>query len=105
MESLQLFPQGTTSSSQVLVCHFDQEGLTYGLRVLSKLREAGVASEIYPDVSKIKKQLDYANKKNIAFCVIIGSEEIQSGVLTLKDMIKGEQLKLEIAELITKVKR
>jgi histidyl-tRNA synthetase len=105
MESLQLFPQGTTSSSQVLVCHFDQEGLTYGLRVLSKLREAGVASEIYPDVSKIKKQLDYANKKNIAFCVIIGSEEIQSGVLTLKDMIKGEQLKLEIAELVTKVKR
>ena len=103
MEQLKLFPEGTTASSKVLLCHFDQEGLTYGLGVLTKLRGAGIAAEIYPDITKIKKQLDYANKKNIPFCVIIGSEEIQSGELTIKDMTRGEQEKLNVEAMISKL--
>lgn len=105
MEQLNLFPEKATASSHVLVCHFDQAGLSYGLSVLARLRAAGVASEIYPDVSKIKKQLDFANKKAIPFCIMIGSDEIQSGELTLKDMAKGEQEKLNIDQLVLKLKQ
>jgi histidyl-tRNA synthetase len=104
MEQLNLFPEKATVSSKVLVCHFDQDGLTYGLSVLTKLRAAGIASEIYPDVSKIKKQLDFANKKGIPCCIVIGSDEIQSGELTLKDMARGEQEKLNIDKLVQKLK-
>jgi histidyl-tRNA synthetase len=104
LDELKLFPEGTTSSSRVLVCHFDQQGLAYGLGVVNRLRGAGVASEIYPDVSKIKKQLDYANRKNIPNCIIIGSEEIESGILTFKDMVKGTQEKLSVSDLLIKLK-
>ncbi|HEY3404765.1 MAG TPA: histidine--tRNA ligase [Ohtaekwangia sp.] len=103
MEELNVFPKGTQISSKVLVCHFDDESKQYGIGVLARLRQAGIASEIYPDTSKIKKQLDYANKKLIPFTVVIGSEEIQSGQLAFKNMEKGEQEKLSIDQIISKL--
>jgi histidyl-tRNA synthetase len=104
MEQLNLFPEKATVSSRALVCHFDEEGLTYGLSVLTQLRAAGIPSEIYPDVAKIKKQLDFANKKGIPYCIVIGSEEIQSGELALKDMMRGEQEKLGVDKLVQKLR-
>jgi histidyl-tRNA synthetase len=68
--------------------------------VVSKLRESGIASEIYPDQAKIKKQLDYSNKKMIPFTIVIGSDEIKTGELAFKDMNKGEQVKLTIEQII-----
>lgn len=103
MEELKLFPEDTTVSSRVLVCHFDPESFTYGLGLLSQLRASGIASEIYPDQAKIKKQLDYANKKNIPNCIVIGSEEIASGLLALKNMQQGEQEKLTMDQIIQKL--
>lgn len=100
MEELNLFPKGTQVSSKVLVCHFDDESKQYGIGVLAKLRQAGIASEVYPDTAKIKKQLDYANKKMIPFTIVIGSEEMQSGQLACKNMEKGEQEKLSIDQII-----
>ncbi|MBX2962444.1 MAG: histidine--tRNA ligase [Cyclobacteriaceae bacterium] len=103
MEELNLFPKETLASSKVLVCHFDDATRHYVLSMLTRLRAAGINSEVYPDIAKLKKQLDYANKKNISFCLVIGEEEIQSGSLTLKNMERGEQEKLSIENIIHKL--
>ena len=87
-----------------LIINFDKESEKYGLGVLSKLREAGIASEIYPDSAKMKKQFSYADKKNIPFTLIIGSDEIESGELTLKNMTSGEQAKSSINDIINQLK-
>jgi histidyl-tRNA synthetase len=102
MEELNLFAENSTRSTRVLICHFDEPTFRYGLPVLQALREAGVASEIYPDVTKLKKQLEYANKKNIPFVLVIGSEEMQQGLLTWKDMTTGEQEKLTMAQILAR---
>ncbi len=100
MEELNLFPKDTQISSKVLVCHFDDASMKYGLQVLSRLRAEGIASEIYPDVSKIKKQLEFANKKMIPYTIVIGSDEVNTGLLPLKDMNKGEQQKITLDEIL-----
>lgn len=104
MEELKIFPADAQQSSKVLICHFDEESMRYGLGVLTKLRANGIASEIYPDVTKLKKQLDFSNKKGIPFTIVIGSEEMKSGLLPCKDMDKGEQEKLTIEQIIEKLK-
>lgn len=91
MEELNLFPEETQRSSQVLVCHLDEECLRYGLGITQKLRAQNIAAEIYPDPSKLKKQLEYADKKKIPFAVVIGSDEMKSGVLAVKNLKTGEQ--------------
>lgn len=104
MEELNLFPKSAQATSKVLICHFDDESFHYGLGILNRLRGAGIASEIYPDMAKLKKQLDYANKKQVAYTIVIGSDEIKSGELAFKDMSKGEQEKLNIEQIIEKLK-
>ncbi len=104
MEELKIFPKGTQASSKVLICHFDEASQKYGLGVLTSLRMAGISSEIYPDQSKLKKQLDYANRKMIPFTLVIGSEEMESGLLAFKDMEKGEQEKITIDQIISKLR-
>ncbi len=104
MEELKLFPEETLVSSQVLICHFDAESRKYGLRVLSSLRARKIASEIYPDLTKPQKQLDYANKKKIAYTIIIGSDEMKSGLLTFKNMKTGDQQKLSLENILAAFK-
>ena len=105
MEELKLFPRQAQISSKALVCHFDAESFTYGLKVLSAMRQAGIASEIYPEITKIKKQLDYANKKHIPFALVIGSEEVNSGMIALKNLEKGEQEKFYLDDIIQQLKK
>ncbi|HEY0741985.1 MAG TPA: histidine--tRNA ligase [Chryseosolibacter sp.] len=100
MEELKLFPQDAQISSKVLICYFDDASFRYGLKVLAKLRAANIASEIYPDMAKIKKQLDFANKKMIPFTIVIGSEEVNTGLLAFKNMATGDQQKITIDEII-----
>jgi histidyl-tRNA synthetase len=104
MEELKLFPKDAQISSKVLICHFDEESLRYGLKVLTQLRNAGISSEIYPDVVKIKKQLDYGNKKMIPYTIVIGSDEMSSGQLAFKNMETGEQQKLSVEEIVESLK-
>jgi histidyl-tRNA synthetase len=104
MEELKLFPQEAQISSKVLITHFDKESQRYGLTVLQTLRANGIASEIYPDSVKIQKQLDYANKKMIPFTIVIGSEEVKSGLLAFKNMKTGEQNKSSIDEILRTLK-
>lgn len=100
MEELNLFPKETQRSSKVLICYLDEESMRHGLKVLAALRAAGIASEIYPDESKLKKQLDYANKKMIPFTIVIGEEERKENLLVLKNMEAGTQEKLSLENII-----
>ncbi len=100
LEELNLFPLETAQTTQVLICCFDEEGEHYALPVLQQLREQKVCAELYPAGAKIKKQLDYANNKEIPYTVVIGSEEIQSGLLTFKNMQTGLQEKLTAEQIV-----
>jgi histidyl-tRNA synthetase len=100
MEELQLFPKDTLISSRVLVTHTDEESMRYGLKIVQSLRQKGIAAEIYPDIAKLKKQLDYANKKGVPFVIVIGSEEIAGGLLTFKNMETGEQERLTLNQIL-----
>ena len=71
------------------------------LPLLKELRAKGFSSELYPDSAKIKKQMNYANNKNIQFVILIGKDEMESGLLTVKDMFSGEQVRLNLSELIS----
>lgn len=104
IEELNLFPKEAQVSSKILICHFDEATMNFGLKALASFRKAGIASEIYPDQSKLKKQLDYANKKLIPFTIVIGEDEMKSGLLAFKNMESGEQEKLSIEQIIQKLK-
>jgi len=100
MEELQLFPDNAGESTRVLISNFDETAETYALPMLSALRRNGVAAELYPIAAKLKKQLSYADAKKIPYVILIGSEEMESGLLSLKNMQSGEQQKLNIAAII-----
>jgi histidyl-tRNA synthetase len=100
MEELDIFPVNQNTSTQVLITNFDTEAEKYGLPILKKIREQNIKAELYPDYAKLKKQFDYADKKKIPFVIVIGSEEMQSGILTIKNMETGEQEKKNIEEIL-----
>lgn len=100
MEELQLFPENQSVSTQVMITNFDAAAEAHGLGVLRQLREAGINAELYPDASKLKKQFDYADRKRIPYVLIIGSDEIQTGTYSLKNMHSGEQQKLDLAAIL-----
>lgn len=98
------FKESTSSTlTKVLVVPMD-ENIAYSIKVANELKKNDIVSEVYFEEGKFAKKLTYANKLGIPYVIIIGSDEIQSGVLTLKDMVKGEQFKLTVEEIITKVK-
>ncbi len=101
MEELNLFPEETQRSSTVLVCHLDESCLRHGMTIVNTLRTKGIAAEIYPDSTKLKKQLEYADRKKIPYCVVIGSEEMKSGVLAVKNMKSGEQHMVTLDQFIS----
>ncbi len=104
MEELNIFPADTNQSTQILICCFDKDGELYALPLLQQLRDNDINTELYPAGAKIKKQMEYANNKNIPYTILIGSDEMQSGLLTLKNMESGVQQKLtgkEIAATLT----
>jgi len=103
MEELNLFPEASLTSTQALIIHFDKPSMQYGLGVVNALRQAGIKTEIYPDQAKIKKQFTYADKKNITYTIIIGSEEMATNTLTFRNMQTGEEEKLQVEEIIEKL--
>jgi histidyl-tRNA synthetase len=98
MEELGLFPENTAVSTQILITALDDKTFAYGLKVLSLFRENGKRAELYPEPVKLKKQLDYANARNIPFVAVLGSEEQANGEISLKNMLTGEQKRMSIAE-------
>jgi histidyl-tRNA synthetase len=94
------FP-GTT---KVLLVNFGAEEEKYCLKKLYELRKADISAELYPEPAKLNKQMNYANQKGIPFVILIGSEEMKSGILTLKNMISGEQKKINFTEILHELK-
>jgi histidyl-tRNA synthetase len=103
MEELNLFPATADQTTRVLICCFDIDGETYALPLLQQLRANNINAELYPAGAKIKKQLDYANNKQIPYTIVIGSDEMQSGLLAFKDMSSGVQEKLAVSEILQKL--
>lgn len=104
LEELNLFPAETVQGTKVLISNFDEKAELYALPVLQELRTAGIAAELYPSSAKLKKQMSYADAKNIPYVILIGDDEMSSGLLTLKNMQSGEQQKLSIADVLEKLK-
>ncbi len=94
LEELKLFPESSEETTKVLITNFDKESELYALPILYRLRVAGIAAELYPSSAKLKKQLTYADDKKIPYVILIGSDEIQAGEVTFKNMKTGEQNRL-----------
>ncbi len=99
MLGLNLFPEELACSTKVLFINLGKAEEEASMRIISKMRDNDIAAEIYPESAKMKKQMEYANRRGIPYVVIIGSEELQRGVATLKDMRSGEQREVSFEEL------
>jgi histidyl-tRNA synthetase len=99
METLEVFPASLEQSVRVLFITFDDAAHRYAFKCLSTLRAAGIAGELYPEPGKLKKQFEYAAKRNIPFVVIVGDDEMKTGVLTVKNQQTGEQSSMTLAQL------
>ena len=91
LNQLDLYPKEAVNATQLLFVNFGDKEAAYCLPILSQTRDAGIRAEIYPDSAKMKKQMSYANDKNIPFVAIVGENEMNEGKLTLKNMTTGEQ--------------
>ncbi len=91
LNQLNLYPEAVTTATQVLFINFGEKETDYSLPIISQLRGQGIRCEIYPDASKMKKQMQYANQKGIPFVAMTGETEMQAGKVMLKNMTSGEQ--------------
>ena len=104
LNQLDLYPKEAVNGTQLLFVNFGEKEAAYCLPVLSAARDAGIRAELYPDNAKMKKQMSYANDKNIPFVAIVGENEMNEGKLTLKNMTTGEQSLVTPEELLAVVK-
>ena len=104
LNTLDCYPKDATNGTQLLFINFGDRETAYCLPAVAKAREAGIRTEIFPDSSKMKKQMSYANAKQIPFVALAGENEMAAGKLTLKNMLSGEQQLLDIEEIINIVR-
>lgn len=100
LNALDLYPKEAVNATQLLFINFGEKETAYCLPSVTKARKAGIRTEMYPDSAKMKKQMGYANAKNIPFVALAGENEINEGKLTLKNMATGEQTMVTPDELI-----
>ena len=100
LNALDLYPTEAISTTQLLFINFGEKETAYCLPIAAEVRKAGIRVEVYPDKAKMKKQMSYANAKNISFVALAGENEIAAGKVTLKDMATGEQKLVNTEELI-----
>ena len=96
---LGLFPKDASSSAKVLFTNMGEKEVRYAVGVAASLRKAGVAAEVYPDNTKLKKQFEYADRKGIPYLAIVGDQEVSDGTVTLKDLATGEQCQIASEQL------
>lgn len=104
LNQLDLYPKEAVNSTKLLFVNFGQAEAAYSMKVLMQARAAGINAEIFPDSTKMKKQMAYANAKAVPFVAIVGESEINEGKVTLKNMTTGEQSLVTPEELIAAVK-
>ncbi|PXY00628.1 histidine--tRNA ligase [Marinifilum breve] len=103
LEQMNKFPEETAATTKVLFINFGEKEELFCLPILSKLRANGINAEIYPASQKMKKQMTYANNKNIPYVIMVGETEMEEGVVSLKNMESGDQEKLTPEQLIEKL--
>ena len=104
LNALDCYPKDAVNGTQLLFINFGEKETAYCLPVVAKAREAGIRTEIFPDAAKMKKQMSYANAKQIPFVALAGENEMAAGKLTLKNMLSGDQQLVSAEELISIVK-
>lgn len=104
LEELNLFPEESVKGTEILLTHFDQKGYNYALSILPQLRKNGIKAEIFPDLTKVKKQFEFATKKGIPFVGICGDNEIATETLALKNLTSGSQENLILEEVVSQLK-
>ena len=100
LNQLDLYPKNSVNATQLLFVNFGEAEAAYVLPILSKVRAAGIRAEVYPDSTKMKKQMSYANSKAIPFVAIVGETEMNEGKVMLKNMTTGEQALITPDELV-----
>ena len=105
LNQLDLYPKEAVNATQLLFVNFGQAEADFCLPILAKVRAAGVSAEIYPDSAKMKKQMSYANAKQIPFVAIVGESEMAEGKVNLKNMTTGEQSMLSPDELVEAIRQ
>ena len=103
LEELNLFPEAVADDVKVLFVNFGEKEALYAFKGVNAIRAEGVNAEVFPDAAKMKKQMNYANKRNIPFVILAGDEEMKAGEYTLKNMKTGEQDRLTLKELVAKI--
>ena len=103
LNALDAYPKEATGGTQLLFINFGADEVKYCLPLAAKARQAGIRTEVYPDSVKMKKQMSYANAKQIPFVALAGENEMQQGKLTLKNMLTGEQELVSPDELIDRI--
>ena len=105
LNQLELYPKEAVNGTELLFINFGEKEAAFSMGILSKVRAAGIRAEIFPDAAKMKKQMSYANTKNIPFVAIVGENEMNEGKAMLKNMETGEQNLVSAEELIAVVKK
>lgn len=100
-----LFPETSQTNTQLLFVNFGPQEEAYLIPIVAKLRKAGIRCELYPEAAKLKKQMSYANQRAVSYVALVGEDEIKSERLTLKNMQTGEQLNLNLDELIAYLRK
>ena len=100
LNALDLYPADTMATAQVMFVNFGEQEASASLQHIMALRKAGISAELYPDSAKMKKQMNYANDRQIPFVAIVGADEVQNGTIALKNMTTGEQQTLTISQVI-----
>ena len=100
MNQLNLYPEDSIINTQVLFVNFGAKEAAHSLGIIAQLRKNNISAELYPEAGKMKKQMGYANSHNIPYVAIIGESEMESNLVTLKDMNSGEQKQVTTEELI-----
>jgi len=104
LNQLELYPKEAVNGTELLFVNFGEDEADYSLSVLTKVRAAGIRAEMYPDSAKMKKQMTYANAKNIPFVAIVGENEMKENKVLLKNMLSGDQTLLGSDELISAIR-
>ncbi len=105
LEELQLFPEKIENNTKLMLACFDKESLLKAISVATTLRQANISTSLYPEAAKLKKQFQYANRMNIPFVVVIGPEELEKRIFSLKNMVTGEQQEMTLDEIIVHLDR
>ena len=103
LNQLELYPKEAVNGTQLLFINFGEKEAAFSMNVLAGVRAAGIRAEIFPDSSKMKKQMSYANSKMIPFVALVGENEMNEGKVTLKNMETGEQKLVTPQELVSEL--